>query len=263
MKKYVTLFVLIAMSFLLGSCSQPSASEKVGDEKTTKITVAAAASLTDVMEEITEMYQKKNPKVNIALTFGSSGSLRAQIEEGAPVDVFLSAAEKHMDLLEEKGMIKKNSRKDLLLNQIVLITPKNGEKEIRGFDDISTEEVEKIALGEPKSVPAGQYSQEVIQYLGMEKALDGKIVEATDVRQALSWVEMGEVDCGMVYSTDAKTSDRITVVEEAPKDSHALIAYPAALVEDTEYPEASQEFLDFLSTKEVQEIFEEYGFTTL
>lgn len=260
MKKYVMLLCVLIISFMLVSCSQSNETKKARDEKSTEIAVAAAASLTDVMEEISGVYQEKNPEVKITFTFGSSGSLMNQIEEGAPVDIFLSAASKQMDQLEKKNLIEKDTRKDLLENEMVLIVPKNTDKEISNFEDIATKKVEKIALGDPKSVPAGQYSKEIIHFLKVEEQIEDKVVEGTDVRQVLSWVETGEVDCGMVYATDAMTSDLVKVVAKAPEGSHRPVVYPAALIKGSKNLEESQEFLDFLSTKEAQEIFEKYGF---
>lgn len=260
MRKYLPLFLGMVLSFLLVGCSQPDTSQESGNENSTEITVAAAASLTDVMEEISEVYQEKNPEVKIVFTFGSSGSLMNQIEEGAPVDVFLSAAPKQMNQLEKKNLIEKDTRKDLLENEMVLIVPKNADKEISNFEDIATKKVEKIALGNPESVPAGQYSEEILHYLKIQEQIEGKVVEGTDVRQVLSWVETGEVDCGMVYATDAMTSDLVKVVAKAPKGSHRPVVYPAALIQGSKNLEEGQEFLEFLSTKKAQEIFEKYGF---
>ena len=228
--------------------------------ETTELTVAAAASLTDVMEEIAVLYNNSNPNVDLKFTFGGSGALMTQIEEGAPVDVFISAAQKQMDTLEEKGMIKDDTRVDLLSNQVVLITSKSTQKEIESFEDIATDKVEKIALGDPSSVPVGQYSQEIFDKLGIVDEADKKAVYAADVRQVLSWVVSGEVDCGIVYRTDAITSGLVTIVTQAPYGSHNPVIYPAALVDGTNNTDAGEKFIEFLFTDQAKSIFEKYGF---
>ncbi|SJZ58834.1 molybdate ABC transporter substrate-binding protein [Garciella nitratireducens] len=263
MKKYVSLFLVAVLSLFLISCSQADTAQGTSHEKSTEITVAAAASLTDAMKEIGEIYQEKNPSIKITFNFASSGSLMNQIEEGAPVDLFFSAASKQMDQLQAKNLIDENTRKNILENDLVLITPEDQDHKITSFEDLATQKVKKIALGNPESVPAGQYSKEIIHYLGIENQIENKIVEATDVRQVLSWVETGEVDCGIVYSTDAKTSDSVEMVAKAPKDSHTPVIYPAALLKESKNLEQAQKFLDFLSTKEAGEIFETYGFDTI
>lgn len=268
MKKSLVLFIILGLvATMFMGCSQdtqnPENNPEQSNEKALELTVAAAASLTDAMKEIEELYKKDHSNTTFEFTFGASGALQSQIEEGAPVDVFLSAAQKQMDSLEEKDMIDKDSRKDLLLNKVVLITPQDSNADIKTFEDISTDKVKKIALGEPESVPVGQYSEEVFDALNIKDQAVAKAVYGTDVRQVLSWVETGEVECGIVYATDAATTDKVEVVTEAPEDSHKPVIYPAALIKDSKNKEAAKSFLDFLSTKEAQEVFEKYGFSTL
>lgn len=224
------------------------------------LTVSAAASVQDALQEIQAAYQSEAPNVTITYNFGSSGSLAQQISQGAPADVFLSASAKWMDDLAEKGEILTDSRKDLLHNTLVLIVPKN-KTGIADFQDLETEAVGKVAMGEPESVPAGTYAQEVLTSLNLVDALRSKLVYGKDVRQVLSYVATGNVDAGLVYASDAKTSDQVQVIATAAADTHSPITYPVAVVSDSPNASAAQAFVDFLSTEPAVEIFAAHGFT--
>lgn len=233
---------------------------KKEDTAAGKITVSAAASLTDVLNELANTFKKTHPDIEVSFTFGGSGALQTQIEEGAPVDLFFSAAKSNMDALEEKGLINTATRKDVLKNEIVLITPK-GEKKATSFEDILANQP-KIALGESQSVPAGKYAQEIFTKLGNWEEVKSHAVFASNVREVLAWVENGEADCGVVYATDAKSSDGVDVICNAPAGGPEVL-YPAALVKDCANPKAAQAFLDFLTSREAGEAFTSYGFTFL
>ncbi len=224
------------------------------------LTVMAAASLTDVMAEVAKAYQAVAPNVTVTYSFGASGALQTQIEEGAPADIFFSAAQKQMDALAEKGLIVSTSRKDLLINKVVLIVPKGSKTPALKFEDTDTAAVGKIGLGEPASVPVGQYAEEVFTSLNILDEVKAKAVYGSDVRTVLTWVESGEVDCGVVYATDAAVSTGVTVAAEAPEGSHKKVVYPAAVLKASKSLEAAQAFLDYLSAPEVGALFEKYGF---
>ncbi len=224
------------------------------------LTVMAAASLTDVMAEVAKAYQAVAPNVTVTYSFGASGALQTQIEEGAPADIFFSAAQKQMDALAEKDLIVSASRKDLLINKVVLIVPKNSKTPALKFEDTVTDAVAKIGLGDPASVPVGQYAEEVFTSLNILDGVKAKAVYGSDVRTVLTWVESGEVDCGVVYATDAAVSTGVTVATEAPEGSHKKVVYPAAVLKASKNLEAAQAFLDYLSTPEAGALFEKYGF---
>lgn len=227
----------------------------------TELTVMAAASLTDVMGEVVTAYKAIAPDEKVTCSFGSSGALQTQIEEGAPADIFFSAAKKQMDALEEKGMIISETRKDLLINKLVLIVPKDSKITQLTFEDTATDAVKKIGLGDPDSVPVGQYAEEAFTSLKILDKVKGKAVYGSDVRTVLTWVESGEVDCGVVYATDAAISTDVTLVGEAPEGSHKKVVYPAALLKATKNQAAAQAFLDYLCAPETGKLFEKYGFT--
>jgi molybdate transport system substrate-binding protein len=226
------------------------------------LTVSAAVSLQDALKAIQPIYENKQTQVDITYNFGSSGSLQQQIEQGAPVDVFISAAKKQMDALDSKNLLLTGTRRDLLKNQIVLIVPKDNTT-IQSFTDLGTDTLTQIALGEPKSVPAGEYAEEVLTSLGILDIVKPKAVYAKDVRQVLNYVATGNVDAGIVYLSDAKVSDQVKVVATASEDSHSPVVYPVAVLQDSSNPEAAKRFEDFLFTTEAKTIFEEYGFITI
>lgn len=226
-----------------------------------ELTILAAASLTDATTKIAELYKTVAPDVTLTFSYGASGALQTQIEEGAPADIFMSAAPKQMNALDEKGLLLPDTRKDLLLNKIVLITPKDTSLGLTSFEDVSTDKVKSIALGEPEGVPVGQYAEQIFTSLGTLDAVKAKANYGSDVKQVLSWVESGEVDCGVVYATDAKTSDKVSVICEAPEGSHDAVVYPAAVIAKSTSQDAAKEFLDYLSSDDAKAVFEEYGFT--
>jgi molybdate transport system substrate-binding protein len=224
------------------------------------LNVSAAASLTDALNEIIELYKPVATNVTVTPNYGSSGALQTQIEEGASVDVFLSAAQTQMDTLEGKSLIATGTRKNLLENKVVLITPKGATPEVTDFAGLNSEAVTKIAIGDPASVPVGQYAQEAFTSLGIWDAISAKANLGTDVRQVLTWVETGESDYGVVYATDASVSDKVTVISEAPAGSHKPVVYPGAVIAASTNQEAAKAFLDFLSGSQASEVFVKYGF---
>jgi molybdate transport system substrate-binding protein len=221
--------------------------------------ISAAASLQDALNAIADLYRQQQPHIQLTYNFGSSGSLRYQIEQGAPVDIYISAAQKYMDALQSQGLLLPGTRKDLLKNEMVLITA-TSNFDISGFTQLKSDRVQKIAIGAPESVPAGAYAKEVLEFLRLYQALESKFIFAKDVRQVLAYVETGNVDAGMVYRTDANISNRVKIIEIAPEDTHSPIAYPVAIIRESKNPEAAQEFVQFLFSQPAQEIFKKYGF---
>ena len=260
MKKQI--FAVLAAAVLgtaaLSGCS--SEDKNTSEKKTATLTIPAAASLTDVTEDIAEKYKEKEPNVELRFSYGSSGALQTQIEEGADTDVFMSAAQKQMDALSKKNLINKKSRTNLLENKLVLIVPKGSKTSVKTFEDLADSGVKKVALGEPKAVPVGQYSEGVFQKLGILDKIKKKANYGSDVRQVLTWVESGEVDCGVVYMTDAKISKKIKVVCEAPKKAADPVIYPVAVLKDSRHQKEAQKFVDYLKTDEILKLFESYGF---
>jgi len=253
------LFILVlgtAGTFALGAAPQQSET----------ITVSAAISLKDALDELAPIFQVQQHRKNggngtaVAYNYGGSGTLARQIEQGAPVDVFFSAAEKQMDELAAQNLIVADTRQDLVGNALVLIAPAQSTA-LHSFKDLTSSAVKSIALGETSTVPAGMYARQTLEHLGLFTALEKKVVYAKDVRAVLTYVETGNADAGLVYQTDANTSKKIRVVATAPADSHDPILYPAAVLRDSRNKPAARAFVEFLQGPDARAVFQKYGFT--
>ena len=229
----------------------------------TEILVAAAASLKNAYEDkLIPMFEEANPGVTVKGTYDSSGKLQTQIEEGLDADVFMSAAKKQMIALDEEGMIASDTITDLLENKIVLIVPAGNEKKLEKFEDI--EKADSIALGDPASVPAGQYAQEALTNLGIWDKIQDKVSFGINVTEVLNQVAAASADAGIVYATDAASmADKVEVVAEAPEGSLSKkVIYPVAVVKGTAHEEVAKEFVAFLQTDKAITVFEDYGFSS-
>jgi molybdate transport system substrate-binding protein len=226
------------------------------------ITVSAAASLQDAMVEIAKEYAKEKPNVKVTFNFGASGTLQKQIEQGAPVDLFLSAGKKQMDALKSQNLLDNNTLKTLLFNDVVLIVPKDSKLVLKGFSDLTGSKVKKVAMGEPKSVPAGQYGEEILTFYKILDAVKAKTVYGNDVRGVLTWVEDGNADAGIVYKTDALISSEVRIIATASAETHSPVVYPAAVLKSAKYHYTAGVFLNYLSGKKAMDIFKKYGFRT-
>ena len=251
------------------TAAETTAEETTAKESTaasgeeTEILVAAAASLKNAYEDkLIPMFEEANPGVTVKGTYDSSGKLQTQIEEGLDADVFMSAATKQMKALDEEGMIASDTITDLLENKIVLIVPAGNEKKLEKFEDI--EKADSIALGDPASVPAGQYSEEALTNLGIWDKIQDKVSFGTNVTEVLNQVAAASADAGIVYATDAASmADKVEVVAEAPEGSLSeKVIYPVAVVKGTAHEEVAKEFVAFLQTDKAITVFEDYGFSS-
>lgn len=237
--------------------------------KAGNITLAAAASLKDALEEIKPELEKALPGTTLAITTGASGTLSQQILQGAPIDVFLSAASKPMEALAKEKALAEDTRRFLLTNEIVLVVPQKNPADIKSFEDLKEARVKRIAMGEPRSVPAGDYASQVLKKKNLENALAPKLILAKDVRQVLAYVERGEADAGFVYASDllAKNAGAVKTVATAPKDSHEAIVYEIAVVAkekskaDAKRFEEAKKVLEYLAGKNSGKTWVKYGFT--
>ena len=225
-----------------------------------ELNVSAAVSMKDALEEIQQQYQKKNPNVKLVFNLGASGSLQKQIEQGAPADLFISAAPKQMDDLQAKGLLQQQTRKNLLENKLVLIVPQNSQLTIKNFEELAEPAVKRLAVGEPQVVPAGQYAQQVLKKLNLWEKLAERMVLAKDVRTVLTYVESGNADAGIVYKTDAAVSAKIKIIATAAEGSHQPIIYPAAILANAKQPKEAEAFLQYLLSPDAAKVFEKYGF---
>ena len=266
MKRGFTLIsVFLFMLLFAAACSNNENSnpstDKQEPEENVDLTISAAASLKDAMDEIQATYEEEHPEVTLKFNFGASGSLQQQISQGAPVDLFFSAAEDKFDLLVADGMIAEEDGIDLLGNELVLVVSKENSS-VQSFEDLAKADVKKISIGTPETVPAGKYAKESLEKMDIWQDAESKIVFAKDVRQVLSYVETGNVDAGIVYKTDALVSDKIEIVASADPKTHTPIIYPVGIIKDSKHYDAAKEFYEYIQTEKALKVFEEYGFTT-
>ncbi len=249
-------FLLLGLTFFLlagcGSAGHPP-------NQPITLTISAAISLEDSLDAIAKSYQQAHRDERVECNYGGSGTLQHQIEEGAPVDIFISGGESQMDALQRENLLVPGTRRDLLGNELVLIVPARST-EIKDFPDLAKSAAKSIAIGDPQIVPAGTYAKQVLEHLGLLPAIQGKLLYTKDVRQALAYVEMGNADAGLVYATDARISNAVRVAATAPSDSHLPILYPIALLKDSKSPEAAHMLLDVLESPESLSVFEKAGF---
>lgn len=248
------LFLFIFLITTAAGCG----SGLVREVEPTNLTVATASSLKDIAAELSGLYTIQHPEAAINYVFASSGVLQKQIEEGAPIDLFISAGVSQMDALAAKGLIVEGSRKDLLGNELVLIGGRDCR--ISGFEDLVQTPVEKISIGLPETVPAGQYARETLTRLNLWEPLLPKMVFARDVQQVLTYVSTGNVDAGIVYRTDALRAAGVRLVAAAPGDSHRPIVYPLAVVKNSRQQRAAEEFARYLLSEEAAGVFIKHGF---
>lgn len=229
-----------------------------------KVTVFAAASMTDTLKQVAEDYKKVNPKEEIVFSFASSSTLAKQIEEGAPADIFISASGKWMKYLSEKGLTVKESEKLLVGNELVLIANKDSQLanvDIAKGEWINALNNSYLSVGDPAHVPAGQYAEEALTKLNLWDKVKNKLARGKDVRAALALVERGETSLGIVYATDAKVSKGVKTVGVFPKDSYKPASYPIAVLKDRKNPE-TEAFLQYLESDAAKKVYEQYGFST-
>ncbi len=227
-----------------------------------ELNVYAAASLTDALKEIGDSYKIQTGD-KISFNFGASNILARQIEEGAPVDIFISADEMRMDILQKQGLLVNGTRKNLLSNALVIVIAVDSPLNIKSPNELKKADIKKIALAEPQSVPAGIYARQYLQKLGLWEQVIGKIIPTENVRASLAAVESGNVDAGIVYKTDALHSKKIKVVYEVPTADGPRISYPVALLKSSRESESSRKFLVHLESKESDTIFKKHGLMVL
>jgi molybdate transport system substrate-binding protein len=224
-----------------------------------RLTVFAAASLTDSLKAIAADYEEQAGD-RVIFNFAASNTLARQIEEGAPADLFFSADEAKMDSLEGKGLLASGTRTSRLSNRLVIVVAADQGADLRQAAELATDKVKRLALAEPRTVPAGIYAKEYLQRQNLWAAVEQKIVPTENVRAALAAVEAGNVEAGIVYKTDAATSKRVKIAVEVPAFDGPAIRYPMALMKESKHPDAALRFLRYLDSDEAGRIFERFGF---
>lgn len=270
MQKFMKEPILAALSAILiilsSGCGHPAASsapvkDPSDSTEEVQLLISAAASLTESLNELQSLYEAEHPQVKLTFNYAASGTLQQQIEQGAPVDLFLSAGTKQMNALLDKGLINESLTTNLLTNNLVLIVPKEDAVVVQRMNDLS--KLGDIAMGTPESVPAGKYAQQALAYHQLWDTLQSHLVLTKDVKQVLSYVETGNVDAGFVYKTDAAFSDKVKVALTAEADSHDPIEYPIGVLKGSAHPDEAKAFYEFILSDQARQVFIKYGFTPM
>jgi len=258
MKKYLLCAALLFFFLLILDANLSSA------EPDNEITISAAISLKNAFEEIAKIFEERHLWAKIRFNFGASGDLARQIQGGAPVDVFASAAQKDMDEIDQKGFITPGTRINFAENSMVLVKPGMSRIRMESFEDLRKSEVKRIAIGNPKSVPAGRYAEEVLKWFKLWEVVREKLVFAEHVRQVLDYIARNEVDAAMVYSTDAMIRPKeVTIVMKAPAKSHQPVVYPIAIVRGSKNESVARAFTALVLCTEGKNLLNRYGFETV
>lgn len=282
MRKLFAMLIAAAMVLSLAACAAP-ATEETADAETVpeaepvELIVFAAASMTETMNQIAELYKAKAPNVTLTYNFDSSGTLKTQIQEGAECDLFISAGQKQMNQLDitadpevntdKLDFVLEGTRINLLENRVTLCVPEGNPKDIKSFDDLADKLKEGsvlMAMGN-SDVPVGQYTQKILAFYGLDEeklAKDGVITYGTNVKEVTTQVTEASVDCGVVYCTDAFSAG-LTPVDYATKEMCGQVIYPAAVLNVSKNQEAAKEFLAYLQTDEAMKVFEAVGFASV
>lgn len=271
-KSSLWISVVLMLSIVLSACGSNANSDKNQSTESpggssepsvesVELTISAAASLTDALGEIQKIYASKSSNIKLVFNFGASGALQQQIEQGAPADLFLSAATKNMKALVDKGLIDSGEQQNLLANELVAVVPYDSESNIASEQDLQKAELKIIAIGIPESVPAGNYAKEALTNAKLWDSLQAKMVQAKDVRQVLQYVETGNADLGFVYKTDALTSSKVKIAFDVDASSYSPVNYPIGIVKATKHTEEAKAFYHFLQTDEALDVFKKYGFS--
>jgi len=251
MRRVALVLALVAASFGAGAPRVPK-----------PLTVSAAVSLTDALTAIAKQYATLGHG-SIQFNFGASNTLARQIVEGAPVDLFVSADAKEMDVVAAANLVKEETRIDLLSNQLAIVVPSDRPRTFKSVREIADPAFKRIALGDPAAVPAGVYAKEYLQKEGLWTEIEPRVVPAGSVRAALAAVESGAADAAIVYRTDARVSLRATVAWVVPADRGPRIRYAAAIIRTSANAAEAQRFLDYLRSSPASLVFERFGFAPL
>ncbi|WP_156158290.1 molybdate ABC transporter substrate-binding protein [Gordoniibacillus kamchatkensis] len=271
MRTIAALLAAGALAFMLTGCGgaqapkAPAAPDgadvRHSGAEPAELVVSAAASMSDSLRELQKRFEAGHPGIKLRFNFGASGALQQQIEQGAPADLFVSAAAKNMQALVARGLVESKLQTTLLYNELVLVVPKTGNAPNLKLADLAKADVKRIALGEPESVPAGSYAKEALTNAKLWDSLQPKLLFAKDVRQVLTYVESGNADAGFVYKTDALTSKQAAVAEPVDAKLYKPIEIQVGIVKATKHGEEAQALYDYLQTKEAADLFSGFGFT--
>jgi molybdate transport system substrate-binding protein len=248
----------LALALTSLSCNRQRSQSIVASEG--EVVVAAAISLQDAFLSISNLYKERTGD-KVVFSFGASGELMRQIEAGAPVDVFASAGEREMDELQSRGLVEVATRADFARNSLALVVPAGSRLRLNADEDLARPAVSRIAIGNPKTVPAGMYAQQLLDHVHLWERLQSRLIFAENVRQVLDYVERDEVSAGIVYSTDVGIAHgRVQVATRPPDGAYGPVLYPIAKIKGSTHLGAAREFVQFVLSLEGQRVLEKFGF---
>ncbi|WP_147534855.1 molybdate ABC transporter substrate-binding protein [Bacillus marasmi] len=264
---YYRSFLFFLCLMLLASCSPVYQNEKKtttqNNVEEVTLTISAAASLQDLLKDLQHEFNKQQPNIHLTFNFAGSGTLQQQIINGAPVDIFIFADEEKAKILIENGLVYKKTAKNLLGNQLVLITPKNSNYTIDSLADLTQNEIKKIAIGTPEVVPAGKYTKSALSQTNLWNKLEQKLIFTKDVRQVLTFVENGNVDAGFVYLSDINSSTDVKLSVKIPTTNHEPILYSSGVLKTSKQIKSANIFYKFLLSSDAKELYQKHRFIVL
>lgn len=254
------LFTTFILFFTSACSNNDDTGELAPDNAATDVYISAASSLQNVLNDIKETFEEEHPNVNIIYNFGSSGALKQQISQGAPIDLYFSASSDLFHELVKENRISENHSSFIIGNELVLIQPKSSASSFEDMEAVLSSDVRRIAIGTPEIVPAGQFAKEALENLDLWVKVQDKLINAQNVRQVLTFVESGNADLGFVYKTDAFQSDRVGIITTIDHTLHDPIMYPLGIIKESAEKSEVITVYHYFQSKEAQEIFERYGF---
>lgn len=259
MLRFTKLCTLILCLLLVCGAVAGCTSNK--EQAVVELTISAAASLTNALTEIKSNYELEQTNITLNFNYGASGALQQQIEQGAPTDIFFSAASRNMNALVDQQLIANGENTSILNNELVVVVPASSQLAIDQMEDLVEDNVQHVAIGIPDTVPAGGYAREALTNSQLWESLQSRMVQAKDVRQVLTYVESGNAEVGFVYRTDAISSDGVRVAFSVDPTTYTTIEYPVGIVTTTKHRKEAEDFYTYVQTKEALDVFLKYGFS--
>ena len=264
MKKRYMVFILVSILVVcllsVGCSTMGDKREKAGS---IELHISAALGLKEALLDIEKQYEKEHPEIKIVYNFAAAGVLASQIDNGAPCDIFLSAAIKQVNDLKNKNLLQENTIRDIVGNRLVLVVPVGNPLQIKDFKDLTKENVHYIGFGDVKTMPAGQYGQECLENLGIWQQVESKFVVGKTVREIVAYVESGNADAAIAFETVVINNTKVEIAAFAPEGTHQTVIFPGAVLKNAKNPAVAQSFFDYLTSTAALNIFKNYGFSSL
>lgn len=261
-KRYTILMVVSILIVCLLSTGCSTTGKKAEKTGTIEINVSAALGLKEALLDIQKEYEKSHPEVKIVYNFAAAGVLASQIENGAPCDIFLSAAIKQVNDLKAKNLLQEDTIKDIVGNRLVLVVPTGNPLQIKNFKDLTKESVHYIGFGDIKTMPAGQYGKECLENIGIWQQVQPKFVVGKTVREIVAYVESGNADVAVAFETVVIGNPKVEIAAFAPEGTHQTVVFPGAMLKNTKNTAVAQSFFDYLTSADALDIFQKYGFSS-